>query len=67
MRGYESAFPETAALPQPAELVVRIDVIEHVEPDRPEAVLDDLARVIGRAALVVASTRPAVPRFPDGR
>ncbi len=67
VRGYDPAFPELAATPAPADLVVCGDVLEHVEPGSVDAVLDDLARCTKKLAFLVIATRPARKTLPDGR
>lgn len=67
LSGYDPAMPVYAAAPQPAELVVCGDVLEHVEPEHLDAVLDDLARLTVRFAFLVVSVRPAQKTLPDGR
>ena len=56
---YDPAVPGKDALPAPADLVVCTDVLEHVEPDRLEAVVRHLRALTRRAALIVIATRPA--------
>lgn len=67
VRGYDPAFAELAATPEPADLVVCGDVLEHVEPGHVDAVLDDLARCTKRLGFLVIATRPARKTLPDGR
>ena len=67
IRQYDPCVPGMEAPPEPAELVVCTDVLEHIEPDCLDDVLDDLARVATRLALLVVATRPAVKTLPDGR
>ena len=67
VHGYDPAFKELAATPQPADLVVCGDVLEHVEPEKLDAVLDDLARCTRRFAFLVVATRPARKVLSDGR
>jgi FkbM family methyltransferase len=65
--GYDPAVPGLDAPPQPADLVVCTDVLEHVEPELIDNVLDDLCRVAKKAAFVTVATRPAVKTLADGR
>lgn len=53
--------------PDPADLVVCTDVLEHVEPECLENVLDDLMRVTKKIAYVAVSTRPAQKSYSDGQ
>lgn len=65
--GYDPAIPKLSAAPQPADVVVCTDVLEHVEPSCIDDVLDDLCRVTQKAALITVATRPAVKVLADGR
>ncbi|MBN8291126.1 methyltransferase domain-containing protein [Rhodobacter sp. NTK016B] len=64
---YDPAIPEKSARPEPADLVVCTDVLEHIEPECINAVIDDLAALARVALFVVVSTRPAVKTLADGR
>lgn len=64
---YEPAVPAYAEAPKPAEMVVCIDVLEHIEPDLLDNVLDDLKRVTERIGLFTVSCVPASKVLPDGR
>ena len=64
---YDPAIPEWSAPPAPEDLVCCIDVLEHVEPDRLDAVLDDLARVTRRIGFFTIHTGPAQKILADGR
>ncbi len=64
---YDPAVPEWATPPSSADLVVCSDVLEHVEPDKVEAVLDHLQALARVALLVVVSTVPTAKTLSDGR
>lgn len=64
---YEPADDRYAEPPPPTEMVVCIDVLEHVEPEALDAVLDDLQRVTQRIGFFTIHTGPAVKVLPDGR
>jgi hypothetical protein len=64
---YDPAIPGKDHAPRPAELVVCTDVLEHVEPDKLQAVLDDLRRVTIRIGFFVIHTGPSSKNLPDGR
>lgn len=67
VREYDPAIRGKDGEPQPADLVVCTDVLEHVEPEKIEAVLADLRRVtLGHLFAVIALT-PAGKTLPDGR
>ncbi len=63
---YDPAIPEYAAPPtEAADLVINIDVLEHIpEPDLP-ATLEQM-RSLGRDALIVIDTKPASMILPNG-
>lgn len=65
--GYDPALSGLDHAPQPADVVVCTDVLEHVEPEHIDAVLDDLCRVTSKLALITVATRPAVKTLADGR
>lgn len=65
--GYDPAVPEYADLPVPADLVICLDVMEHIEPDRLVSVLDHVRGITKKVALVSVSTRKAYKTLPDGR
>jgi hypothetical protein len=63
---YDPVFPEYGE-PNPADLVCCIDVLEHIEPDRLDAVLDDLMRIVTRFGFFSIHTGPATKVLSDGR
>jgi SAM-dependent methyltransferase len=65
--GYDPGMEEYSKLPKPADLVICTDVLEHVEPEKLNAVLDHLWRLTGTAAYFVISTKLANAVLPDGR
>lgn len=67
IRPYDPAIPGLDRPPEPADLVVCTDVLEHVEPNCVEDVLDDLCRVTLKVAFVTVATRPAAKTLADGR
>ncbi|MBF0162853.1 MAG: methyltransferase domain-containing protein [Magnetococcales bacterium] len=65
--GYDPAVPAYANRPQPAQLVVCIDVLEHIEHEYLESVLDDLAELCNPFGFFTIHTGPAVKFLRDGR
>lgn len=59
-----ATFPDR---PAPHDLVVCIDVLEHIEFDNLPAVLEDLRKLTKNALFVVISTCAAMKTLPDGR
>lgn len=66
VRGYDPAIPGLDSPPEPAELVVCLDVLEHIEPECLEDVLFDLKRVTKRVGLFSVCTRASVRKLADG-
>jgi hypothetical protein len=66
-RKYDPAIPEYAKDPDPADLVVCTDVLEHIEPECLEDVLKHIQSKCRKKAFFVISTRPAKKILPDGR
>lgn len=64
---YDPAIAGKDAEPEPAELVVCTDVLEHIEPVHLNAVLRDLRRVTQKRLFAVISCRPAGKKLADGR
>lgn len=64
---YDPGVPEYAEPPEPAELVVCIDVLEHIEPDCLEEVLDHLESLTQQVLFATVHTGPAGKVLPDGR
>lgn len=64
--GYDPGMPEYSAPPATADLLVCIDVLEHIEPASIDAVLAHIATLAPVAYLVIALF-PARKILPDGR
>jgi 2-polyprenyl-3-methyl-5-hydroxy-6-metoxy-1,4-benzoquinol methylase len=64
---YDPAIPGKDAMPDFADLVVCTDVLEHVEPDRLDAVLRHLRSLARKALWVVVSTKDSNKRLSDGQ
>jgi len=56
VRLYDPAFPDIAAVPELAEMVVCIDVLDNIETDKVDAVLDDLKRTVNRVGFFAINT-----------
>jgi hypothetical protein len=67
IRNYDPAIVGLDAPPEPADVVVCTDVLEHIEPECLDDVLDDLQRVTRRVGFFIIATRPADKTLPDGR
>lgn len=66
-RSWDPAVPQWGAWPEPADLVVCTDVLEHVEADKMEAVLDHLQSLAHIGLFVVVSLVPTAKVLSDGR
>lgn len=64
---YDPAIPGKEMSPRPADLVVCTDVLEHIEPDKLDAVLMDLKRVTLKVAYLTISTRKAQKTLANGK
>ena len=67
IRGYDPAIEGLDAEPEPADLVICGDVMEHVEIECVDDVLDDLQRLGRKAVVLIISTQKAIKTLPDGR
>lgn len=67
VREYDPAIDGKDATPSFADLVAVIDVLEHVEPSRLDAVLAHIRLLARKAVFLVVSTRPSSATLPDGR
>lgn len=67
IKEYDPGIPGKDAPPQPADMVICRDVLEHVEPDCLHAVLADLARCVKRVGFFAIGTGPSWDILADGR
>ena len=67
VREYDPAIPGKDSPPDPADMVVCTDVLEHVEPECLEDVLDDIRRCSLKMAFMTIHTGPAKKILADGR
>jgi hypothetical protein len=63
---YDPGVPGLEQVPERADLVVSIHMLEHVEHDRIEAVIDHLLSLAIKAALIVVSCEHSTKVLPDG-
>lgn len=64
---YDPAIPSVAKDPKPADLVMCVDVLEHVEPEHLNAVLKHIAGLSSIVTFMVVATRPSNKTLADGR
>ena len=67
LAGYDPGIPERAASPEPADLVISTDVLEHIEPEKLSGVLTHLRFLTKKIAYLHIHTGPANAKLPDGR
>ena len=67
LQRYDPAIPAIAAKPErPAELLINVDVLEHIDEGDLDAVIGEMA-LLGRNAIVIVDTKAAAALLPDGR
>jgi len=66
-QGYDPGVPECADAPVEADMVVCVDVLEHVEPEYLENVLDHLEELCKVVLFASIHTWPAGKTLEDGR
>jgi hypothetical protein len=64
---YDPAIEGKDLPPRPADLVVCVDVLEHVEPQYLDATLRDIARCTTKIGYFIISTTAAVKILPNGQ
>ena len=64
---YDPCIPGKDSPPDPADLVVCTDVMEHIEPEYLDAVLDDLKRLTKIGIYLNVAMYAALKHLPDGR
>ena len=67
VKNYDPAIPEFSAEPNPEDIVICTDVMEHVEPECLDDVIEDLKRVTNIVLVVNIALRPAKKTLADGR
>jgi 2-polyprenyl-3-methyl-5-hydroxy-6-metoxy-1,4-benzoquinol methylase len=64
---YDPCVPGVSRLPEPADIVACTDVLEHVEPEKLEAVLAHIFHLARKHGYLLISTVPAGKVLSDGR
>ncbi len=64
---YDPAIPAFSQEPEPADLVVCTDVLEHIEPEYLDNVLAHMRSKMKKAGYFTIGCGPAAKRLPDGR
>jgi hypothetical protein len=63
---YDPAVPGCEAIPAPADMVVSVHALEHVEPESVDAVIEHMRDLALRVLLVVVSCEGSTKVLPDG-
>ena len=66
-QAYDPGVPRFSREPVPAQMVACCDVLEHVEPDKLDAVLDHIASLADGVVFLSVCTAAALKFLPDGR
>jgi 2-polyprenyl-3-methyl-5-hydroxy-6-metoxy-1,4-benzoquinol methylase len=67
IKQYDPAVKKYNTLPEPADVVVCTDVLEHIEPEFLGEVLDHLQSLVIKKGFFIVATRPARKTLADGR
>lgn len=67
IKEYDPAIPEKETRPDPADIVICTDVLEHIERECLYDVFMDLKRVVNKIGFFTIATRAARKTLPDGR
>ena len=67
VREYDPGIKGKDSLPEPAQMVVCIDVLEHIEPDHLPAVLNHLKELTREVLYLTVACYPAQKHLADGR
>jgi 2-polyprenyl-3-methyl-5-hydroxy-6-metoxy-1,4-benzoquinol methylase len=68
IQGYDPAVEEFSQKPTTTfDMLVSLDVLEHIEPDYIDNVLQDINKIITKGCYLVIATGPAKNKLPDGR
>jgi len=67
IKQYDPAIPKHSELPEPADLVVCTDVLEHIEPECLDDVLNHIYNLCKKGVFLVIHNGPAMKHLADGR
>lgn len=65
-RKYDPAIPEFSDDPDPADLIVCTDVLEHIEPECLDNVLRHMKAKMKKSGYFTIACRPAAKKLPNG-
>lgn len=64
---YDPAFPELNILPTPKDMLICIDVLEHIEPEYIDNVLKNISSLTNKVCFLTIALRKAKKILADGR
>ena len=64
---YDPAIPKHAVIPEPADIVCCLDVLEHIEPACLNSVLEHIDSLTKRVAFFIVDGNESKKKLPDGR
>lgn len=67
VNGYDPCVSQFASQPEPADIVICTDVLEHIEPEKIESVLKHIKDLTGKICYLIIDLLPAQKNLPDGR
>lgn len=67
IQGYDPCVEAYAVTPEPADILISTDVLEHIEPDKIDEVLNHIGELTLQSCYLIIDLLPAVKNLPDGR
>ena len=67
VREYDPGILEKSSLPTPADYIVSVDVLEHIEPELVDSVLQHIQSLMLKGGFLCICLVPAFLILPDGR
>jgi hypothetical protein len=67
IQSYDPCIEKYSNRPRPANVLVCIDVLEHIEPECLDEVLEDISSLSKKVVFLTVATKLASKELPDGR
>jgi hypothetical protein len=67
IKQYDPAIPKHAIIPEPADIVVCLDVLEHIEPDKVDSVLEHIDTLTKRVAFFIVDGNESKKTLSNGK
>jgi|TARA_R110000744_G_scaffold57087_4_gene120168 hypothetical protein len=67
IQSYDPCIEKYSNRPRPANVLVCIDVLEHIEPECLDDVLEDIRSFTKKSIFLTVATAEALKKLPDGR